>query len=109
MLVYNKIAMSRRCPVSGCGKATCLNILPEDPDIREKWIRFIFSERLSHVSVNLHVCSVHFTNDCFENKLQYDAGFARTLLLKDQAVPTILDPTTPPLNISNVFKVKTTF
>ncbi|XP_050964151.1 uncharacterized protein LOC127164327 [Labeo rohita] len=87
--------MPRRCAVPGCGKTTSLNTLPKDPDVKEKWIQFIFSKRPSHFSVNAHVCSVHFTDDCFENKLQYDAGFARTLLLKNQAVPTILDPTTP--------------
>ncbi|XP_051970681.1 uncharacterized protein ofcc1 [Xyrauchen texanus] len=33
-------------------------------------------------------------DDCFENKSQYDAGFARKLLLKDKSVPTILGTTT---------------
>ncbi|XP_073693994.1 uncharacterized protein [Garra rufa] len=87
--------MPRRCAVPGCGKTTSLNTLPKDPDVKKKWVQFIFSNRPNHLSVNAHVCSVHFSDDCFENKLQYDAGFARTLTLKNQAVPTLLDPTTP--------------
>ena len=88
--VYKKIVMPRRCAVPGSGQTKCLNMLPNDPDIREKWMQFIFCGRPSHGSVNLSVCSLHFKDDCFENKSQYDAGFARKLLLKDQAVPTIL-------------------
>ncbi|XDV36012.1 hypothetical protein PO909_005866 [Leuciscus waleckii] len=65
--------------------------------------------RPSHGSVNLSVCSQHFKDDCFENNSQYDAGFARKLLLKDQAVPTILGPTMTPQTVSNVFHLKTTF
>ncbi|XP_051993513.1 activating transcription factor 7-interacting protein 1 isoform X3 [Xyrauchen texanus] len=86
--------MPHRCAVPGCGQTKPLNKLPKDPDVREKWMQFIFCGRPSHGSVNLSVCSVHFKDDCFENKSQYDAGFARKLLLKDKSVPTILGTTT---------------
>ena len=81
----------------------------EYADVREKWMQFIFCGRPSHGSVNIRVCSLHFKDDYFENKSQYDAGFARKPLLKDQAVPTILGPTTMPQTVSNVFHLKTTF
>ena len=37
------------------------------------------------------LCSllVHFDDDCFINKAQFDAGFADRLMLKDGAVPAI--------------------
>ncbi|XP_051977390.1 DNA-directed RNA polymerases I, II, and III subunit RPABC1 isoform X1 [Xyrauchen texanus] len=75
--------MPHRCAVPGCGQTKPLNKLPKDPDVREKWMQFIFYGRPSH-----------FKDDCFENKSQYDAGFARRLLLKDKSVPTILGTTT---------------
>jgi hypothetical protein len=94
--------MPHRCAVPGCGQTKPLNKLPKDPDVREKWMQFIFCGRPSHGSVNLSVCSVHFKDDCFENKSQYDAGFARKLLLKDKSVPTILGTTTTQ-TVSNLF------
>lgn len=38
------------------------------------------------------VCSRHFSDECFINKAQVDAGFAHRLLLKVGAVPVIKDP-----------------
>ncbi len=40
----------------------------------------------------LFLCSLHFTVDSFTTKAQFDAGFSERLKLKDNAVPTILDP-----------------
>ncbi|XDV35221.1 hypothetical protein PO909_005211 [Leuciscus waleckii] len=71
--VYKKIATPRRCAVPGCGQTRCLNTLLNDPDVREKRMQFILCGRPSHDSVNLSVCSLHFKDDFFENKSQYDA------------------------------------
>jgi len=35
------------------------------------------------------ICSLHFTDDSFMNKNQYDAGFVGRLKLKVEAVPTL--------------------
>ncbi|XP_056587765.1 piggyBac transposable element-derived protein 4-like [Triplophysa dalaica] len=83
----------RRCAVYGCVRTTSLHMLPKDPDVREKWIQFIVKKSSTQINAHLRVCSSHFTSGCFENKSQYDAGFAQKLLLKDRAVPTIWDPT----------------
>lgn len=83
---------SKRCAFPGCGKRTSLHRLSKDPATREKWLQFIYKECPSHVDPELRVCSVHFSADCFENRAQYDAGFAKKLVLKNHAVPTGLNP-----------------
>ncbi len=58
-------------------------------------MNFIFK-----VSKNLVLCSLHFTADSFTNKAQFDMRFSERLKLKDDAVPTILDPTVMSQNTS---------
>lgn len=77
-------------------------MLPKDPDVREKWIQFIVKKCPIPISCHIRVCSAHFTSGCFENKSQYDAGFAQKLVLKDRAVPTIFDPGRIWQTVSNV-------
>uniref|UniRef100_A0A671LYR6 THAP-type domain-containing protein n=1 Tax=Sinocyclocheilus anshuiensis TaxID=1608454 RepID=A0A671LYR6_9TELE len=77
--------------------------LPSDPSIRKEWMNFIFNEVPDHVSKNLVLCSLHFTADSFTNKAQFDAEFSERLKLKDDAVPTILDPTVMSHHVSNCF------
>ncbi len=40
----------------------------------------------------MFVCSRHFSDECFVNKAQFDAGFAGRLIMKDAAIPEIKDP-----------------
>uniref|UniRef100_A0A9J8DC12 Uncharacterized protein n=1 Tax=Cyprinus carpio carpio TaxID=630221 RepID=A0A9J8DC12_CYPCA len=47
---------------------------------------------------------IELKDDCFENKYQYDSGFAKKLLLKDKAVPTILCSTTTTQTVSPISK-----
>jgi len=74
---------------------------------QQQWIQFIFNECPGHVSADLYrtvcVCTVHFTTDCFENNSQYNTCFAQKRLLKDQAVPTVLESARTPQTVSNVF------
>ncbi|XP_051539025.1 zinc finger homeobox protein 4 isoform X2 [Myxocyprinus asiaticus] len=90
----NKV--SRRCSVPGCRKIVSLHRPPKDPNLRNQWLKFIFSEVPDRVNVGTFVCSKHFTIDAFVNHSQHAAGFATKLFLKDGAVPTIFDPTVQP-------------
>ncbi len=45
------------------------------------------------VSKNLVLCLLHFTADSFTNMAQFNAVFSERQKLKDNAMPTILDPT----------------
>ncbi len=76
-----------------CGKTQSLHCLPSDPNVRKEWMNFIFNEVPDRVSKNSVLCSFHFTADLFTNKTQFDAGFSERLKLKDDAVPTLFDPT----------------
>ncbi len=75
------------------GKKQSLHCLPSDSNIRKEWINFIFIDAPDHISKNLVLCSLNFIVDTFTNKAQSDAEFSERLKLKDDAVPTILDPT----------------
>ncbi len=55
-------------------------------------MNFIFNEDPDCISKNSVICSLHFTSDSFTNKAQFDAGFSERLKLKDDAVPSILEP-----------------
>ncbi len=56
-------------------------------------MNFIFKKVPDRVSKILVIWSLHFTADLFTNKAQFGAGISERLKLKDNAVPTILDPT----------------
>lgn len=84
--------ITRRCAVPSCGKTQSLHGLPSDPNLRKQWVNFIFNEVPDRIIKSLFVCSLHFTTDSFTNKTQFDAGFSERLKVKDDAVPTILDP-----------------
>ncbi|XP_048053344.1 E3 ubiquitin-protein ligase TRIM39-like isoform X2 [Megalobrama amblycephala] len=65
--------------------------LPRDTGLREQWLKFIFNSVPDHYNPNLAVCATHFTQGSFQNVNEFKAGFARRLLLKDGAVPTLKD------------------
>ncbi len=70
-----------------------MQCLPSDPNTKKEWMNFIFNEDPDSVSKKAVLCSLHFTMDSFTNEAQFDVGFPERLKLKDDAVPTILDPT----------------
>ncbi|XP_067220664.1 uncharacterized protein [Chanodichthys erythropterus] len=84
---------TKYCAVPGCGKTQSLHKLPLDSNIRNVWLNFIFNEVPADVGKTLRVCSLHFAADCFLNKTQVETGFADRVRLKNNAVPSILDPT----------------
>lgn len=82
-----------------------MHCLPFDPNIRTAWMKFIFNDVPDCVNKTLFVCSLHFTADSFLNKIQFIAGFSETLKIKDDAVPTTLDPAVmlQHTSMSNIF------
>ncbi|XP_074649035.1 uncharacterized protein LOC141904348 [Tubulanus polymorphus] len=84
--------MPNRCVCFGCDYSDRgIFLFPKNPVLREKWASFVGLKRLnwSGPTSNSVVCYRHFTNDDFVNKMQYDAQFAKRLLLKQGAVPSI--------------------
>lgn len=78
----------------GCysGSGASLHYIPKDPEIRQKWIDFIYKNRTAPKLKNLdriRICSAHFTEECFTNYRQKMMGFGKRLILKPNAVPTI--------------------
>lgn len=64
---------------------------PSDPVLKQQWMQFVFPGQQRNCDW-VYVCSLHFGDDCFTNKAQFDAGFANRLQLRDAAVPTLKDP-----------------
>ena len=54
----------------------------------EKCIHSTASNR-GHIQSNTCICSQHFTEDDFDNKMAYDMGYHKALSLRKDAVPTI--------------------
>ncbi|XP_051534233.1 Krueppel-like factor 8 isoform X2 [Myxocyprinus asiaticus] len=84
----------KHCAIPGCRiSSATLHALPKDPSIRNEWLKFLYKEVPARFSSNLLVCSAHFIPGCFVNRSQFNAGFAKRLVLKDGVVPTIFHPT----------------
>lgn len=80
------------CLVRGCGavSGSSMHYLPKDPELRQKWVDFIFRGRPVPDSVDrVRICSVHFTEGCFTNYRQKLMGFSKRLILTNNAVPTL--------------------
>ncbi|XP_072557246.1 uncharacterized protein [Paramormyrops kingsleyae] len=84
--------MSRRRCVLLCEEKCPLYVLPKAEPQRTRWLKFIFATVPSTVP-NVSLCARHFTEDCFKNRKQFDAGFSQLLVMKNGAVPTVCGPT----------------
>ncbi|XP_070787036.1 uncharacterized protein [Enoplosus armatus] len=81
-------SMPRKKCFFGCEGKLHYFALPKEIGTRQQWLQFLSSgEKRPHAT--LHVCSRHFTEDCFTNRTQYDAGFAARLVLIDGSVPSV--------------------
>ncbi|XP_027233874.2 uncharacterized protein [Penaeus vannamei] len=86
--------MPRRCVAIHCSH-TCNQLFewPKDSDRARKWTRFVHAKRSNFQPVPTSVlCLKHFEPDCFANRMAYDQGFAKRLMLKPDAVPTLQLP-----------------
>lgn len=94
------------CAMLGCkpepGAST--HNLPKDPELKQKWMDFIYRNRLSRPSnpVGIRICGAHFSNDCFVNFFQRSMGFAKKLILKTNALPSIYPGNLTGVNVSIV-------
>ena len=43
-----------------------------------------------YYNTSLALCSVNFSDNCFQNRGKYEAGFSDRLLLRNDAVPTLM-------------------
>ncbi|KAL1004808.1 hypothetical protein UPYG_G00050880 [Umbra pygmaea] len=80
----------RKCSIPGCtGNGDTFHSLPKEPNTRRAWLMFVYKKIPVKFDTQLFVCSNHFTKDSFENLGQFKAGFAKLLLLKRGAAPTV--------------------
>ncbi|XP_055061718.2 piggyBac transposable element-derived protein 4 isoform X1 [Misgurnus anguillicaudatus] len=80
--------MSRSCILNCEGKFVLFS-LPKEQNVRNQWIEFVFSAMPQQYNPNLFLCSRHFTDDCFSNIDNVNAGYERRLSLKNGSVPTL--------------------
>lgn len=90
----------KRCAVMFCNNTNADNVslhqFPRHDPLRRQWIQFVLRKRDDDWKPGSgHICSNHFTPDCFEGMGAKLAGFVSKLLLKKTAVPTIQVNPTP--------------
>ena len=87
--------MVNSCVAAGCTNkhkdGVSLFKFPKDPVFRKHWTDRVKRTRGSWSGPTEHsvLCSVHFTEDCFEKSLE-KYGISQRLKLKKDAIPTIL-------------------
>ncbi len=81
------VAMSRRRCFLRCESKSSLHLLSKHEHLKSQWLQFIFT-----VTPQQHNPKLHFTDDCFLNLGEVNAGFAKRLFIKDGAVPTLFGP-----------------
>lgn len=68
----------------------CLHKWPTDKSQADAWRRFVCSKRKDWKPSSVsRLCSKHFTEDCFENMLQFSTGHSKMLRLRPGAIPTV--------------------
>lgn len=84
--------MGRRCSVVGCSNSVGLHWFPQDIKLKHQWLRVIGLGENCELPPHAGVCKQHFARDSFANILEFELGYARRLLLKSEAVPTLALP-----------------
>ena len=86
--------MVNRCVVFGCSSTpserVSLHKCPSDKHRRQIWARFV-RRTCAHWNLeeSVFICSKHFCDGDFVSKLKFDMGYAKGLVLKETAIPTI--------------------
>ena len=87
--------MVKRCVAAVCSNTYRENVsffkFPCDPVMQQKWVKQVQRTRAEWSGPSEHsvICSVHFTDDCFETNLTEKFGLEKQKRLKEDAVPTI--------------------
>lgn len=100
----------KKCSVVGCEETSHLFSLPKDESVRKHWEDYLVTAHISSLAnesvctknrledslfragllgADLCVCARHFTEDCFDNRAQFSAGYSTFLKLKNGAFPSI--------------------
>ena len=69
-------------------RSSTMHMLPKNPELRMKWLQFIFGTMPQQDHSNLVICSAHFEERDFVNFGEYSKGFAKRLRLKPGAIPS---------------------
>lgn len=82
------------CAVGGCkAENVSLHGLPSEQTLRLIWLKFIFNNQVPEkFSQYLRICTAHFSSDCIAHQDRYTSGFAKSLILQQGSVPSILHP-----------------
>ena len=86
--------MVNRCVVFGCSntpsETVSLHKFTSDKHRRQIWARFVRRTRAHwNLEGSVFICSKHFCDDDFVNKLKFDMGYVKGLVLKETTIPTI--------------------
>jgi len=87
--------MPNRCVVNGCGSypvpfQISLFKFPGDIYLRARWINFVKHTKEDwNITTTSKICSKHFQTTDFINHQQFSLGYAKLLILKHDAIPSI--------------------
>ena len=102
----------KRCVVMFCNNTNAQNVslhqFPKNDRLRQQWIQFVLTKRDDNWQPGSgHICSNHFSPECYHGMGAKLAGFASRLKLKDDAVLTIqVSPTVQQLDEARRLKRK---
>ena len=110
--VQKKKEPGKRCVVMFCNKTNAdgvsLHKFPTEETRRRQWINFVLAKRDDNWKQGSgHICSSHFSPDCYDGLGSKIAGFSSKVVLKSTAVPTIqANPTPEQLHDARLLKRK---
>ena len=89
--------MVYKCIAAGCSNTPIVSIIlysfPKDATLKRKWEKQVLQTRAYWKAATkyLHLCSEHFTDDCFESDHAIAAqfGIKRSKKLKPGAIPSL--------------------
>ena len=96
--------MARRCAIPGCSnvavphKVSLFTATGKNSIQRLQWaafVRMLAPDFQPSESEEFSVCSIHFRDEDFSNKMEFHHGLAKILMLNPNAVPSIVHPSLP--------------
>lgn len=93
--------MVKRCVVYGCrnlpAEGITLHEFPKEASRCKQWVQFVQGTRKwESKPLTSHICSKHFPREALSNYFQVEMGISRRLILTEDAVPSIIYPSTGP-------------